>query len=58
MADIEILGAFSIVTLKAGGSALRAILRGAPAFALGQVVTLDIPAEAMLVFDNDGRRLR
>jgi ABC-type sugar transport system ATPase subunit len=56
--NIERLGAFSIVTVKAGPDTFKAIVRGAVEFDIDKAVKLKIEKSAILVFDNEGRGVR
>jgi ABC-type sugar transport system ATPase subunit len=56
--NIERPGAFSIVTVKAGADTLKTIVRGAADFDIDQAVKLKIEKSAVLVFDNEGQRMR
>jgi ABC-type sugar transport system ATPase subunit len=56
--NIERLGTLAAVTVKAGDDALKAIVRGAADFDIDQAVKLKIEKSAVLVFDNEGQRMR
>ena len=56
--DIERLGAFAIVTVKAGSENLKAIVRGTPMFDIGENVAALVSETAILVFDSNGMRVR
>ncbi|NEY91811.1 ABC transporter ATP-binding protein [Tabrizicola oligotrophica] len=54
---VEPLGGYTVLTLRAGESQLRVLLRGQPAFAPGQRLHLDAAEERLHHFAADGHRL-
>jgi ABC-type sugar transport system ATPase subunit len=56
--DIERLGAFAIVTVKAGAETLKAIVRRAAEFDIDQAVKMTTERSAILVFNKVGQRVK
>lgn len=55
--DLEPLGAFTTLTVDAGGTTLRASLRGQPAFRAGQRVQLSVDPDKTHFFDRAGQAI-
>jgi ABC-type sugar transport system ATPase subunit len=55
--QVEPLGADAVVLVRTNGQVLHALAPGHTRLRPGEAAQVELPAEALLFFDRDGRRL-